>query len=511
MRWIVGSSLRFRFLVVAAAAALDVVRRRASSRTRRWTSSRSSRRRASRSRRPAWGCRPREVEELVTVPLEEPLNGIEGLDEMRSKSVPQLSSIQLIFKRGTDVLQGPPARAGAPGHGHADAADLGGAAVHDAAAVGDEPDHEDRPDVEGRRPDRAVDDRLLEDPGAAAARPRRGQRRDLGRAAAGRTHVQVDPAKLAAQTVTLDRVMEATVRRARRRPAAVLRRRGRRHRRVRRDAEPAAQHPRTSLPIVTPEDLAQVPVAPPRRTPTLRLGDIGDVVEDHQPLIGDAVINDGPGLLLVVEKCRGANTLEVTRGVEDALKDLQPGLPGVDDRHDDLPARRPSSSIAIDNLTTRAALGFLLVILVLIAFLFEWRTALISLIAIPLSLVAAGARARPARRDDQHDGARRAGDRDRRGRRRRDHRRGEHRPAAAAVRAARGAPEPLTRIDPGGVARGAQRDRVRDPDHRRRRGARCFFLQGLTGSFFRPLALSYALAVAGVDARRADRHPGACA
>ena len=43
MRWIVGSSLRFRFLVVAAAAALDVLRRGASSRTRRWTSSRSSR------------------------------------------------------------------------------------------------------------------------------------------------------------------------------------------------------------------------------------------------------------------------------------------------------------------------------------------------------------------------------------------------------------------------------------------------------------------------------------
>ena len=32
------------------------------------------------------------------------------------------------------------------------------------------------------------------------------------------------------------------------------------------------------------------------------------VVEDHQPLIGDAVINDGPGLMLIVEKLPWANT-----------------------------------------------------------------------------------------------------------------------------------------------------------------------------------------------------------
>ena len=46
-----------------------------------------------------------EVEELITVPIEEQLQGIEGLDELRSKSVSQLSSIRLIFKRGTDELR----------------------------------------------------------------------------------------------------------------------------------------------------------------------------------------------------------------------------------------------------------------------------------------------------------------------------------------------------------------------------------------------------------------------
>ena len=70
----------------------------------------------------------------------------------------------------------------------------------------------------------------------------------------------------------------------------------------------------------------------------LRLTDVANVVEDHQPLIGDAVVNDKDGLLLVVEKFPGANTLEVTKGVEDALDKLKPGLAGHADRHVRLPA-----------------------------------------------------------------------------------------------------------------------------------------------------------------------------
>jgi multidrug efflux pump subunit AcrB len=53
-------------------------------------------------------------------------------------------------------------------------------------------------------------------------------------------------------------------------------------------------------------------------------------VEGTWPLFGDAVINDGPGLLLVVEKYPWANTLDVTRGVQSALTDLRPGLTGIE-------------------------------------------------------------------------------------------------------------------------------------------------------------------------------------
>ena len=76
--------------------------------------------------------------------------------------------------------------------------------------------------------------------------------------------------------------------------------------------------------------------------------------------------------------------------------------------------------------------GCVLVVVILVAFLFDWRTALISLTAIPLSLIAATLVLIGDGRDDQHDGPGRPGDRDGRGRRRRDHRRREHRPAAPA-------------------------------------------------------------------------------
>ena len=120
----------------------------------------------------------------------------------------------------------------------------------------------------------------------------------------------------------------------------------------------------------------------------LLLGDVAQVVEGYPPPIGDAVINDGPGLLLIVEKQPTGNTLEVTRAVESALRDLSPALPDVDL---DPTIFRPVTFIeqSLHNLSEAMGLGCILVVVVLVAFLFDWRTAVISLTAIPLSLVAA--------------------------------------------------------------------------------------------------------------------------
>ena len=67
------------------------------------------------------------------------------------------------------------------------------------------------------------------------------------------------------------------------------------------------------------------------------------VQRDHQPLSGDAVINDGEGLMLIVEKLPWANTLDVTNGVDETLEQLRPGPGGHRGRQRRSSGRRPSS------------------------------------------------------------------------------------------------------------------------------------------------------------------------
>ncbi len=118
----------------------------------------------------------------------------------------------------------------------------------------------------------------------------------------------------------------------------------------------------------------------------LRLGDVGTVAHDTWPMIGDAVVNGGEGLLLIIEKFPWANTVEVTDGVEQAMTQMAPGLPELDY---DTTIFRPATfvEISLENLTKAILIGAALVVLVLLLFLFEWRTALISATIIPLSLM----------------------------------------------------------------------------------------------------------------------------
>ena len=188
--------------------------------------------------------------------------------------------------------------------------------------------------------------------------------------------------------------------------------------------------------IVTPDDLRQGRARSAPDGQPVRLGDIAEVVKDHQPLFGDAVVNDGPGLLLIVEKFPWANTLDVTRGVEQALEELKPGLPGIDI---DTTIFRPASFIEIG---ARQPVGRARCSAACSSWPSSWRSCSSGA---PRSSAWSPSRCRcwppgsccTARADDQHDGPGRAGDLGRGGRRRRDHRRREHR-ATAAPAPARG-------------------------------------------------------------------------
>ena len=146
--------------------------------------------------------------------------------------------------------------------------------------------------------------------------------------------------------------------------------------------------------ISTPDELAQVPIEDPQGNVApsdgsgLTLGDVTDVVEDHQPLIGDALCSSGDCLLLVVEKFPDANTPVVAEGIDGALDELAPGLPGL---QTDTSIYRPAEFIeaSFDNLGRAGLIGAILLILVLGAFAFNWRRALVSTTAIAASLGAA--------------------------------------------------------------------------------------------------------------------------
>jgi Cu/Ag efflux pump CusA len=122
---------------------------------------------------------------------------------------------------------------------------------------------------------------------------------------------------------------------------------------------------------------------------TLSLGEVTRVEENSQPLIGDALLKDGPGLMLVVEKFPGANTGDVTRGVEAALRELSPGMKGIEV---DTTIYRPASFIerATKNLSTGFFIAYLLLIVAVFAVIGSALAALIAALTIPLSLFAAG-------------------------------------------------------------------------------------------------------------------------
>ncbi len=333
----------------------------------------------------AIGLTASEVEELVTVPLEESLNGVERLDEIRSKSVPQISSIVLIFEPGTDLLTARqlvseriaiatptlPTWASPP----LMLQPLSSTSrVMKIGLTSDDMSLIEMSMITYWK----IRAHLLRVPGVANV-PIWGERLQM-------LQVQAEPDKMAAEGVSLEQVMTATADALdagllQYSPGAVIGTGGYISTPQQRLG---IQH---VLPITTPEDLAAVTIEERGGDP-LRLGDVARVVEDHQPLIGDAVINEGEGLMLIVEKLPWGNTLEITKGVEAVLAELAPGLRGIEI---DTEIFRPATFIeeSLGNLSIALLLGVLLVMMVLALFLFQWRTALISIIAIPLSLVSA--------------------------------------------------------------------------------------------------------------------------
>ena len=373
MNWLVSTALRFRTLVVAAAITLivvgvqtaddvplDVFPEFAPPRVEIQTE--------------APGLSTEEVESLVTVPIENSLNGIPFLDHVRSKSVLGLSSVQLYFKRGTDLIT---ARNLVNERLAQTAARLPQAvnppvilpplsSLSRAMKIGLSSETVSQMEMTVLckwtiRP------RLMAIPGVANVAIWGDYDRQF--------QVLVDPDRLRAHGVTLTEVMTAVQNAVEPTSGGFI------------DTPNQRLAVRHTSAVNDPEDLKNVVVTYRNGAPLL-VGEVADVKIGSPPPIGDAIINDVPGILLIVEKQPWANTLEVTRGVEEAMAQLAPALPGVEV---DTKIFRPATFIerALENLTFSLAIGCFLVIVVLFAMLWNLRAAIISSLAIPLSLLTA--------------------------------------------------------------------------------------------------------------------------
>jgi CzcA family heavy metal efflux pump len=384
MRRIIATSLRFRFIVVALAAGMmifgavqvrampvDVFPEFAPPKVEIQTI--------------CIGLSAEEVEQLVTVPIEQSLAGIEGLETIRSKSVIQLSQVVLLFKPGTNELLARQLVAerlaqitpSLPTWAAPPVMLQPLSATSRVMKIGMSSETVSQIDM-SMISYWTIRPRLLSVPGVANIAIW-GEQLDM-------LAVQAIPDKLVEHGVALTDIMNAVSETL---DDGLLQFNAGNFTGTGGFVDTPNQRLviRHVPPIVTAADLAHVTV-PGRDGNAVPLTDVVELVKAHQPLIGEAVINDGPGVMLIVEKFPWANTLDVTRGVEEALADLAPALPGIDVDHTIF---RPASFIeqALHNLSNALLLGSVLVFVILVIFLFEWRTALISLVAIPLSLMAA--------------------------------------------------------------------------------------------------------------------------
>ena len=388
MRWALGSSLRFWRLVIALAIGL-VLFGAAQLRSAPVDVYPEFTPPSVQVQTEALGLSAVEVEQLITVPLEQDLlNGVPWLDRIHSASMAGLSVIDLTFQQGTNLyaarqmVQERMTQAHAlPNVGSPPIMIQPLASASRVAMIG----------LTSRQASLLtmsvlarwkLRPRLMGVPGVANVSIYGQRDRQL--------QVLVDPNRLRDSGVSLTQVIETAGNALWVSPLTFVE-----------ASTPGTggfvESPDQRLPvqhispISTPAQLAQVPVEGARAR-TLRLGDVTTVIEDHQPLIGDAVAAGTPAgsrtLYLVVDKFPGANTLQVTRGIEGALAEMAPGLRGITI---DPNVYRPATYLetALRNVGYVALLALGLLLLGVLSVLASWRAALVALIVIPVSVLAA--------------------------------------------------------------------------------------------------------------------------
>jgi CzcA family heavy metal efflux pump len=321
----------------------------------------------------AGGLSPEEVELRVTRPIELAMAGAPGVLRTRSQSAPGLSVVWVELDWGVDVWRARQQaterlvsiEAQLPPDAHAALGPVT-SIMGEILLIGvSSPDAS----VEGRAlrtlAEATIRPVLLSVPGTAAAVAIGGGVEQIA--------VEVDPWRLAATGVRLDEVRRAAAEAQGTSSGGFLHRDGQEVviRNLARTTDPQT----IGQTIVRDVDGA-----------VIRLADLARVTASDAPARGRAGVNGAPAVVISVQKQPGVDTVALTRALETAIDQLRAGLPpGVELT----PLFRQADFIeaAIHHVIAALRDGAVLVVIVLMLFLLEWRTTLISLVAIPTSLL----------------------------------------------------------------------------------------------------------------------------
>lgn len=324
------------------------------------------------------GLAPEEVESLVTLPIESAVNGIPGVETVRSSSAVGISVVKIIFNWGADIYQARqlvterlqqasqklPANIEPPQISpisspigtiltYAFTIDpQAGATKTDMMAV-------------RRFVDLVVTNRLLAVPGVSQLIAYGGDVRQY--------QVLVDPAKLAAFNVSLEQVTTAARKANNNAAGGFL-------------IDPDRELLIRGIGRITAiEDLQKSVVTAQNGTPVL-LRDIADVKISAEVKRGDGSFNTQSAVVVMVNKQPQADTPTATKAVEAAMEELKPSLP-PNVKYTVTFRQESFIDDAIENVTSSLRDGTIIVSIILLMFLMNWRTAIITLSAIPLSVL----------------------------------------------------------------------------------------------------------------------------
>jgi CzcA family heavy metal efflux pump len=323
----------------------------------------------------AHGMAPTEVESQVTLPVESSLNGAQHVRRVRSSTAVGLSIVWAEFDWGTDmqaarqtVTERLSSIAGTlPPEVERPMLAPASSIMGEVMFLGLTSDRESP----GRLREIAgivVRRRLLSIPGVAQVTVMGGGERQF--------HVVLNPAFLNAHHIALAEVMRALAEANENVSAGVINQHG-------------------SEWLVTGEgrihslaDIAETVVAVRNDVP-VRVADLGSVRMGEAPRRGEGSLNGHPAVIFAIAKQPGANTLKLTRRLDAVVAELQKELPAGTNLHPNVFRQADFIEIAVRNVQTALIEGVVLVVIVVLMFLANLRATLITITAIPLSLVTA--------------------------------------------------------------------------------------------------------------------------